>query len=58
MGKIAEDPKGRDVSEDLLKQSGNTGRDLFLNDRCGFRNVEVFLPDVTHHPHLLHFGSG
>ena len=42
---------------DRLEQSGNTGRDLFLNDRGGFRNIEILLADVTHHPHLLHFRS-
>ena len=58
MAEIAEEVEGSDESGDCLKQSGDTGADFFLDDRCGFRDIEVFLPDVTHHPHLLHFGSG
>lgn len=44
-----------DASDDLLEQSGNTIADRLLNDRRGFRNVDILLSYMADHAHLPYF---
>jgi hypothetical protein len=41
-----------------LEQSRDAGGDFLLHNGDGFGNIEILLPHMTDHFHLLHFEAG